>query len=140
MDTGGGILLLFGAALLSGFWEHSRRKRKKLLLLGRPLFATVVEYRPEFGRVAGTWTSLNYPYVSYQDGQGIWKMERLKHATSSGRVFFVGQLIEAVQFDGVLYYRPALESWNLPVIGMAVGAFILGLVNLIPDLASWLDY
>jgi hypothetical protein len=140
MDTGGGILLLFGATLLTGFWEHSRRKRKKVLLLGRSLFATVAEYRSEFGRVAGTWTTLNYPYVTYQDKGETWKTERLKHATSSGRVFFVGQLIEVVQFDGVLYYRPVLESWNLPVIGMAAGAFILGLTFLNPGLAHWLDF
>ena len=140
MDTGGGMILLFGAALITGFWEYSRRKQKKLLLLGCSFFATVVEYRSEFGRVAGTWTSLDYPYVRYQDGEGAWKKERLGYATSSGRVFFVGQLLEVVQFEGVLYYRPALESWNLPVIGMAAGAFILGLTFLIPGLVQWLDF
>ena len=126
--------------MLTGFWEYSRRKRKKVLLLGRAILATVAEYRSEFGRVAGNWTSLDYPYVRYQDGERDWRTERLKYATSSGKVFFVGQLVEVVQFDGVLYYRPALESWNLLVIGMAVGAFVLGLTYLVPGLAFWLDF
>ena len=140
MDTGGGIILLFGAALLTGFWEYSRRKRKKVLLVGRTFFATVAEYRSEFGRVAGTWMTLDYPYVTYQNGEGTWKTERLKYATSDGQVFFIGQLVEVVKFDGVLYYRPVLEGWNLPVIGMAAGAFILGLTSLIPGLSHWLDF
>ncbi|GAA4030584.1 hypothetical protein GCM10022409_13540 [Hymenobacter glaciei] len=140
MDIGGGILLLLGAALIAGFWEHSRRKRKKVLLLGRPLFATVAEYRSEFGRVAGAWTTLDYPYVTYQDEEGAWKKERLGYATSGNREFFIGHLIEVVHFEGVLYYRPVLESWDLPVIGMAAGAFIFGLTFLIPGLASWLGF
>ena len=87
MDTGGGVLLLSGAILITGFWVHTRRKRRKLLLLGHSLFATLVEYRSEFGRVAGTWTSLDYPYIKYQDEGGTWKTERLSHATSGGNVF-----------------------------------------------------
>lgn len=126
--------------MLTGFWEHSRRKRKRVLLLGRALFATVAEYRPEFRRVAGTWTTLDYPYVTYQDEEGTWKTERLGYATSGNREFFIGHLIEVVQFDDLLYYRPALESWNLPVIGMAAAAFVSGLTFLIPGLASWLGF
>jgi len=131
---------LVGATLLAGLWEHSRRKRKKVLLLGRALFATVAEYRSEFGRVAGTWTTLDYPYVTYQDEEGLWKTERLGYATSGNRVFFIGHLVEVVQFEGVLYYRPYLESRDLPVIGMAAGAFILGLTFLSPELTRWLDF
>ncbi|WP_354585870.1 hypothetical protein [Hymenobacter sp. UYCo722] len=134
------MIFLFGAAVLAGFWESARRKRKKLLLLGHSRFVTVVEYRPEFGRVAGSWTALDYPYVAYQDDEGTWQTERLKYATSSGRAFFISLLIEVVQFEGILYYRPTLESWNLPAIGVAVGALILALVSLVPGLASWLDF
>lgn len=140
MDTVGGLLHLFVATLIAGFWEHSRRKRKNVLHLGHSLFATVAEYRSEFGRVAGTWTTLDYPYVTCQNAEGAWVTERLGYATSGNREFFIGQLIEVVQFKGLLYYRPALESWNLPVIGMAVGAFILGLTYLIPGLTKWLGF
>ena len=140
MDTVGGILLLLGATLLAGFWEHSRRKRKKVLHLGRSLFATVAEYRSEFGRVAGTWTTLDYPFVTYQDEAGTWQTVRLGYATSGNREFFIGQLIEVVQFEDHIYYRPALESWNLPVIGMAAGTLIFGLTFLIPGLANWLGF
>jgi hypothetical protein len=140
MDAVGGFILLLGAAILSVVWEHSRRKRKKVLLRGRSLFATVIEYRSEFGRVAGTWQTLDYPYVTYQDEEATWKTERLKYATSGDRKFFIGQLIEVVCFEGVLYYRPSLESWNLPIAGMAAGAFILGVIFLIPGLAHCLDF
>ncbi|MBC8084857.1 MAG: hypothetical protein H7Z21_16790 [Hymenobacter sp.] len=140
MDTGGGIMLLIAAIVLIGFWECSRRKQKKVLLFGRSLFATVAEYRSEFGRVAGTWTTLDYPYVTYQNEEGTRKTERLGYATSGNREFFIGHLVEVVQFEGILYYRPALESWNLPIIGAAFGAFVLGLLFLIPGLAHWLDF
>ena len=140
MNTGGGIMLLFVAALLTWAWKYLRRKRKKILLLGRSLFATVTEYRSDFGRVAGTWTTLDYPYVTYQDEEENWKTGRLKHATSGNREFFIGHLVEVVQFDGILYYRPDLESWNLPIIGIAAGAFILGLTFLIPGLTRWLEF
>lgn len=126
--------------MLTGFWEYSRRTRKKVLLLGQSLFATVVDYRSEFGRVAGTWTTLDYPYVTCQNEDGIWNTERLGYATSGNREFFIGQLVEVVRFEGKLYYRPALESWGLAVIGMAAGAFILGSVLLIPGVAQWLDF
>ena len=138
MDTGGGILLLLVAIFLAGFWGHARRKRKKVLLLGHAYFATVAEYRSEFGRVAGTWTTLEYPYVTYQDGEETWKTQRLGYATSGNREFFIGHLVEVVHFENTLYYRLALESWDLPVVGMAVGALLLGLIFLIPGLAKWI--
>ncbi len=126
--------------MLTGFWERSRRKRKNVLYLGRSLFATVAEYRSEFGRVAGTWTTLDYPYVTYQDEEGTWKTKRLGYAISGNRKFFIGHLVEVVQFEDHLYYRPTLESWNFPVIGMAAGAFILGVTFLIPELTKWLSF
>src|SRR4028119_2201727 len=98
MDAIGGFILLLGAALLAGLWEHERRKRKKVLLLGRSFFATVVEYRSEFGRVAGTWQIMDYPYVTYQDEQATWKIERLGYAASGSREFVVGQLVELIKF------------------------------------------
>jgi hypothetical protein len=125
---------------LVAFWNHSRRRQKQALALGYSAFATVTEYRSEFVRVAGTWTTLDYPYVTYQGEEGSWKVEKLKHATSGNQEFFVNQLLEVVKFDGILYYRPALESWNLDILGAAVGTFLFGLLALVPGLAKALDF
>jgi len=138
MNTVDGILLLLFAGLLAVLWLRSRRRKKEVLDLGYSAFATVTEYRSEFVRVAGSWTTLDYPYVAYQDSEGAWRTERLKHATSGNREFFVNQLIEVVKFDGVLYYRPDLESWNLPVLGVAAGIFLFGISILMPELAKTL--
>lgn len=139
MDATGGVFVISIAMALVAFWEYSRRKRNKILALGYTAFATVRAYRSEYVRVAGSWTTLDYPYVAYQDSAGVWHQERLKHATSQGREFFIGQLVEVVHFDAILYYRPDLEHKNFTIIGMALGAFLLGLTQLVPGWASWLN-
>ena len=139
MDATGGVMLLFISVIFFAIWKNMRRKQVKILAWGYAASATVKEYRSEYVRVAGSWSWLNYPYVTYQDNAGVCKTERLKHAASGEQEFFIGQLIEVVHFDSVLYYRPDLESWGLSIIGMATGAFLFGLTGLIPVLAHWLN-
>jgi hypothetical protein len=140
MNVVDGVIPVLFAVVLVWFWTHTRRQQKETLALGYSAFATVEEYRSEFVRVAGSWRTLDYPYVTYQNKEGVWQTERLKHATSSGQEFFVNQLLEVVKFDGILYYRPDLESWNLPILGIAAGLLIFGLNSLVPGLAQALGF
>ncbi|MFD1874678.1 hypothetical protein [Hymenobacter bucti] len=77
--------------------------------LGYHAVAIVRSYRKEYVRVAGSWNWLDYPYVVYMNAKGELVFERLKYAESNSRLLEIGDEIEVVRYDGILYYRAALH-------------------------------
>lgn len=95
---------------------------------GYHTWAVVRSYRKEYVRVAGSWDWLEYPYVVYKNAEGEMVFERLKYAEHNRRLLAVGDEIEVVRYDGILYYRAALHpnyEWSyLLWLAATVGALL----------------
>jgi hypothetical protein len=103
---------------------------------GYHAWATVRSYRKEYVRVAGSWDWLDYSYVVYKNAEGEMIFERLKYAESNRRLLSVGDEIEVVRYNGILYYRAALHpnyEWSY-VLWIAA---TLGALAAIGSLASY---
>ena len=103
------LFVLAGIGLLYWKYRHTRKLASTIEQSGYHAVATVRSYRKEYVRVAGSWDWLDYPYVVYKNAEGELVVERLKYAESNRRLLAVGDEIEVVRYDGVLYYRAALH-------------------------------
>lgn len=94
-----------------GYWRyrHTQKLANTIEKSGYHALATVRSYRKEYVRIAGSWDWLEYPYVVYKNAEGEMIFERLKYAESNRRLLSVGDEIEVVHYDGILYYRAALH-------------------------------
>ncbi|WP_203258536.1 hypothetical protein [Hyunsoonleella ulvae] len=72
--------------------------------------AEVVEYRKEKGPMRNDYTLLEYPYVRIDLDDEDYIIERLKYATSSGRYFKIGQIIDVFWYDNYLLYWDAYDN------------------------------
>jgi hypothetical protein len=98
--------------------------------------AIVRDYQKEYVRVAGSWHWLDYPYVTYENAEGELVYERLKYAENSQRLLEIGEEIEVVRYDGILYCRAALHpNYEWSYIGWL--AATVGALAAIGGLASY---
>lgn len=112
--------------LVYWWYRYTQKLAQTIEQSGYHAWATVSSYRREYVRVAGSWHWLDYPYVVYKNAEGEMTFERLKYAESNRRLLAIGDEIEVVCYDGVLYYRAALHStydWSYVLwIAATVGA------------------
>jgi hypothetical protein len=125
-------VVVFVLVCLGGlYWWHryTRQVASVIEKSGYHAVAIVRDYQKEYVRVAGSWHWLDYPYVAYKNAEGELVHERLKYAENSRRLLEIGEEIEVVRYDGVLYYRAALHpnyEWSYIVwLGVTVGALLL---------------
>jgi hypothetical protein len=96
--------------LVSYLVNKSHRKRaQQIQQHGFRTRAVVCYYKEEYVRVAGSWRWLEYPYVEYVTREGNLLVSRLKYASSKGQLLKLGQEVEVVLYDSILYYAPALQ-------------------------------
>jgi hypothetical protein len=109
MDIGLAVFVLVCCCLVYWRYRYTQKLALTIEQSGYYTWATVRSYRKEYVRVAGSWDWLDYPYVEYEGAEGEVIIERLKYAESNSRLLEVGDEIEVVRYDGVLYYRVALH-------------------------------
>lgn len=100
------IFVIIGLAVI--FWLYTKKRAKEILKYGFHTKGTIIEYKTRFVRVAGQWTWLKYPYVEYADQDQHLKIDYVKYTNSYRPHFKIGQEIELVKYDNVLYYKNSL--------------------------------
>jgi len=128
-----GLLFTAVAGLVLYLLHTLHRKQAHLIKQqGYHTYAIVRYYKTEYVRVAGSWDWLEYPYVEYVSKDGELILYRLKYASSRGRLLVIGEEVEVVLYDSVLYYAPALApvSWaDIPaLLKKALGLLILAVI------------
>ena len=103
----------------------SKRQMKKIVEEGFESKGEVIDYENKTVRVAGTWTSLDYPIVEYIDTDEQKKIGFIKYAKNSGRYFSIGQEVPIIIHDGTIYYKHALA--NAYFRPLAIILIIIGL-------------
>lgn len=86
--------------------QVNKEKMRRVYDEGYHTWAIVVEYKTEFVLVAGSWTWLEYPQVDYITKNGKLQRCRLKYASSRGPLLYIGDEVEVVLHNGILYYKP----------------------------------
>jgi hypothetical protein len=125
------VMVFVLVCLGSLYWRYRYTRQMASIIekLGYHAVAIVRGYQKDYVRVAGSWHWLDYPYVTYENAEGELVHERLKYAENSRRLLEIGEEIEVVRYDGVLYYRAALHpnyEWSYIVwLGVTVGALLL---------------
>ncbi|UOQ52874.1 hypothetical protein [Hymenobacter cellulosivorans] len=104
------IFSLIGSALFFLHYRYSRALVADILKHGYHTEAVVTAYREDVVRVAGSWTSLEYPYLTYISEAGEVKCGRLKYASSRGRLLWIDQEVEIVVYQQKLFYLPELKQ------------------------------
>ncbi len=129
MDTS---VVVFVLVCLGGLYWRYRYTQQVAGVIEKSGYHTVAivrNYQKEYVRVAGSWHWLDYPYVTYQNAVCELVYERLKYAENSRCLLEIGEEIEVVRHDGVLYYRAALHpnyEWSYIVwLGLTVGGLLL---------------
>ncbi|MCR9252574.1 MAG: hypothetical protein NXI20_19295 [bacterium] len=99
---------------------------------GFPTVGTIIGYEQKMERVAGSWTTLEYPIVEYYDAQNRLQTGFIKYAKSSGRYFQIDDEVEIVVHDNTIYYRHAFSSSkHIWIAGVLI---LVGIVKEIYDL------
>ena len=114
MDKPGLLLVAIAGLIVCALHLLSRKQAQVILQHGFHTCAIVRYYKTEYVRVAGSWTWLEYPYVEYVSDAGELAPCRLKYASSSGPLLAVGEEVDVVLYDSVLYYAPTLvpATWE----------------------------
>ncbi|MDJ0364030.1 hypothetical protein QMK33_02615 [Hymenobacter sp. H14-R3] len=117
------------------WYQYTKKSANTIEKSGYHAWAIFRSYRKDYVRVAGSWHCLDYPYVEYKSAEGEMVFERLKYAESNGRLLEIGDEIEVVRYDEILYYRAALHpnyEWSYVLwLAATVGALAAlgGLAN-----------
>lgn len=109
MSIEAAVFMVVCSCLVYWRYRYTQKFAQTIEQSGYHAWATVRSYRKEYVRIAGSWDWLDYPYVVYKNAEGEMVFERLKHAENNKRLFSVGDEIEVVRYDGILYYRAALH-------------------------------
>lgn len=106
-------------------------RTKKIRKEGLRSKARVIDYENKFRRVGGTWTTLEYPVVEYQDESGGINTGWVKYASSSGRYFELNQEIEIIRHGKYIYYADSVSDQIslLAIAGITLVLIDLFLVN-----------
>lgn len=120
---------ILAGVILALFFLATNQKRKDALAFGYHSVGKVLSYESKFVRIGGTWTWLDYPIVEYVDKKGETKNGYIKYAKSSGRYFSIGQNVDIIIYDDVIYYKGALHS-NIEFY-IAIALIAIGLILLV---------
>ncbi|AHM60675.1 hypothetical protein D770_12090 [Flammeovirgaceae bacterium 311] len=102
------IFLFVLIAVIILVWVLLLKKSQAILREGYHTKGFVIEYRSKFARIGGEWTWIKYPYVEYLDRDQKMKRDFVKYANSYRPPFRIGQEIELVKYDDVIYYKNSL--------------------------------
>ncbi len=125
MNIGLVVFVLMCVCLLYWRYRYTQEFAQTIEQSGYHAWATVDSYRKEYVSVAGSWDWLDYPYVVYKNAEGERITERLNYAENNRRLFAIGDEVEVVRYNGILYYRAALHPnyewsyilWIIATIG-----------------------